>query len=105
MSSEPYLVLKPGIAHLRGRSNEWKSVLRRLEKHVPDHVSVVGPRYIGKTVFLNAVGEYLTTKHDHFDGCVYWNVGHDTPQTDTEFYRKFGHYASKAISIFDEVIG
>jgi hypothetical protein len=105
MNSEQYLVLKPGIARLRGRVEEWRQLLRRLEKTTPDHVSVVGPRYIGKTVLLNAVNEYLSDKHDHFDGCAYWNIGHDTPRTDAEFYRRFGHYASEAISRFDRVIG
>jgi hypothetical protein len=77
--------------------------MRRLEKPVPDHVSVVGPRYIGKTVLLSAVAEHFALHHEHFDGCVYWNIGHDTPQTDAEFYRAFGKYASEAICVFDAI--
>src|SRR3712207_4505772 len=103
MHDNAYIVFGPGIATLRGRAEEWKKLMRRLEKPVPDHVSVVGPRYIGKTVFLNAIADYFAGKHDHFDGCVYWNVGHETPQTDAEFYRAFGRHVGKAVSVFDTV--
>lgn len=103
MSQEPYQVFGPGIPQLRGRAEDWKRLMRRLEKPVPDHVSVVGPRYIGKTVLLNAVADHFTENHANFDGCAYWNIGHDTPQTDAEFYLTFGKYAGKAISTFETV--
>jgi hypothetical protein len=105
MPSEPYQVFGPGVPLLLGRSEEWKRTMRRLEKSVPDNVSVVGPRYIGKTVLLSAIALHFGSNREHFDGCAYWNIGHNTPQTDAEFYRVFGQYASEAICIFDTVIG
>lgn len=105
MSGNAYQVFGPGIAQLRGRAKDWAKLMRRLEKPVPDHVSVVGPRYIGKTVFLNAVATHFADTHDHFDACVYWNVGHDLPQDDANFYRAFGKHMAKSVSAVNGEIG
>jgi hypothetical protein len=100
-----YQVFGPGVPQLRGRAKDWTKLMRRLEKPVPDHVSLVGVRYIGKTVFLNAVATYFADKHDHFDACVYWNVGHDLPQNDASFYRAFAKHATKPVSTINAEIG
>jgi hypothetical protein len=63
--------------------------MRHLEKPTPDHVSVVGPRYVGKTVLLNEVAAYFASGHNPFDACAYWDMRHGAPDSDAEFYRSF----------------
>jgi predicted AAA+ superfamily ATPase len=60
MRNSPFQVTSPPIASMRGRAREKEKLLSHLQKEVPDNVSVIGPRFIGKTVLLNAVGSYFT---------------------------------------------
>jgi hypothetical protein len=71
--------------------------MRQLTKTSPDHVSVVGPCHYGKSVVLQhlaevfrpGLGEYLTS--------AYWDLRHNTPDTDTDFLKRFGSVLKSAL--------
>jgi Cdc6-like AAA superfamily ATPase len=98
MSGSVYQFFGVGVAPIRGREKEMAKIRHRLEADSPGNVSVVGPRYIGKTVFLNAVAAHFSASSKHFDSCLYWNVGHHTPEDDSSFYREFAKQVSKALT-------
>lgn len=98
MSGSVYQIFGVGVATMRGRDKELTKLRHRLETDSPGNVSVVGPRYIGKTVFLNAVAAHFSEKNEHFSACLYWNVGHHTPEDDSSFYREFAKQVSKVLT-------
>ena len=52
MADRPYEVLGARTAPMLGRRKQIERLLRHLTKQTPDHVSVIGPKYIGKTMLL-----------------------------------------------------
>lgn len=86
--SSPYKVLGAGVAPLLGRKKDKSKILRRFSKLSPDHVSLVGPRYIGKTVLLKALAESIPSESS-IDVCLYWDLRHNSPKSDEEFYEQF----------------
>lgn len=91
MNENPYPVFGTEIPKRRGRSRDWARLLRHLEKPVPDHVSVVGPRDIGKSVLLKAVGDHFAGENGFFGGCAYWDMRHATLDDDASFYAALAH--------------
>jgi len=105
MKENPYQVSGASIATLRGRRGDWSRLLRHLEKPTPDHVSVVGPRCIGKTVLLNAIATYFASGHNPFNACAYWDMRHGAPDSDAEFYRVFAQQLIGPVKCIDPGVG
>lgn len=67
-----------------GRRQLLRKILMMLDKPIPDHISIIGPKRYGKTVLLR-----------HLHGCTDWagkyvaiafiDLRHESPQTDSEF--------------------
>lgn len=96
MTENPYIVLGGTVPELFGREKDLQKIRRRLEKAAPDNVSVIGSKFIGKTVFLHALWQYFKNNKTNFTACIYWNLAHgDTPTTDDEFYIAFGRELSQ----------
>lgn len=78
----PYKVFGNPAPQMLGRSRLAERVLDRLRTQ---HVSVVGPRYFGKTVFLSGIAT-AERGNQHFSDIVYWDLRHLTPANDEEFF-------------------
>lgn len=89
MINNPFQITSPPIAAMHGRRRDLARVLSLLQKEVPDHVSVIGPHLVGKTVLLNALGQQFAEGGDGFDGCLYWDIRHGLPAGDEQFLREF----------------
>lgn len=68
-----------------GRDQTFAQLVRELEKPNPAHISLVGPRYAGKSVLLHSLVKHFRRPESPFQGVMYWDLGHRTPQTDAEF--------------------
>lgn len=68
-----------------GRAGVFKQTCSELTKPTPAHISLVGPRFSGKTVLLSAIANEMREESDQFHSVIYWDLGHGTPQTDGEF--------------------
>ena len=69
-----------------GRDQIVKRIWSDLTKATPSNLSIVGPRYIGKSVVLNTVAELARTDEGSpYKLVVYWELGHAPPQSDEEF--------------------
>lgn len=78
------------VPMLIGRSKTVDSILTSLNKRVPDHLQVVGARFSGKTVLLNAIKSLV--EHDDsspYSAVLLWDLGHRTPRNDQEFLIQF----------------
>src|SRR5882672_2160263 len=104
MNEHPYQVFGPTPAPMLGRKSVWETILRKLNKPNPDHITVVGPAHVGKTVLLHA----LTARLDHdgqgrriFDACIYWNVRRSRVENDADFYAALATQAVPALARID----
>ncbi len=89
MSENPYKVLGPGApAPLRGRQAALRAVMSHLAKSSPNHVSVVGPRYAGKTVLLWKVAQEHAAGLGSFHGSVYCDMRHWSLDSNASFFQE-----------------
>lgn len=85
MSDRPYEILGNRAAPLRGRLKQVEALRRQLSKSTPDHVSVIGPKHIGKTMLLKHVAATMRGEGTPYLASVYWDLRHGAPSTDAEF--------------------
>jgi hypothetical protein len=72
-------------APMIGRKSLHQKVLSELTKETPQHISLVGPRYSGKTVMLRELARKIVEQPSAYQAVIYWDLGHGTPQNDSDF--------------------
>lgn len=70
-----------------GRRELLDGLIQELSKESPSHRSVVGPRYIGKSVLLRTLAERMRAEGSPYTTVVEWDLGHSTPTTDESFLK------------------
>ena len=97
MTTDPFQVLGASVPPLLGRASLLRTIKNHLLQPSPDHVSVVGPAYYGKSVvlwhlstsFRNGAGDYLTASHI--------DLRHGVPASDREFMYRFAQEIRAAL--------
>lgn len=102
MTENPYTVLGIGVAELKGRVRDYETLCRRIETDLNNNISVIGAKYMGKTVLLNALQNHFTGESEKFSVCIYWNLSHYTPADDEDFYSQFGKHLSQPLETINE---
>ena len=75
-----------GIHPMLARAVLFEEVWSALTKATPSNLSVIGPRWIGKTVLLKAIADRaLEDAESPYSLVVHWHLGHVCPTTDAEF--------------------
>ena len=85
MSNPPFPILGAVDAPLVGREAIMQRLWSDLTKDTPSNLSVVGPRYIGKSVCLKALRDRAGGNESPYKLVVYWELGHAPPQSDEAF--------------------
>ena len=85
MADPPYQILGDRTAPMRGRQKQMATLQRQLTKPTPDHVSLIGPKFIGKTVLLKHLARQMGGEGKPYFAAVYWDLRHGAPSTDAEF--------------------
>jgi len=80
-----------------GRTRLFEQICNELTKPTPAHLSLVGPRFSGKTVLLEALAEAMCARSNKYQVVLYWDLGHRTPQTDADFLGMLRSQIAKAI--------
>lgn len=70
-----------------GRSKIMQRLWNNLTKKTPSHLSVVGPRFIGKSVLLKALEQKMCSEGSPYCAVIRWDLGHQTPRSDEEFIK------------------
>jgi hypothetical protein len=84
----PFPILGPKVAPMIGRSAIMQQLMSNYAKPSPAHLSVVGPRFSGKSVLLNVLAENIRRDESSpFKVVVLWDLGHQTPINDENFLR------------------
>lgn len=101
MSDSSYQVQGVGVPTMFGRERLFGRLCRHLNKPTPDHVSVIGPAMIGKSVLLNHLAGQFRQPGEYFTTSMYWDLRHGTPATDDEFRRRFAERIKHALHQVD----
>jgi hypothetical protein len=96
MPETPYQILGTSIPPLVGRGTQLRQIMAEFSKKTPSHVSVVGPKYSGKSVLLKAVCEQHQQAGSPFSATVFWDLAHHTPSSDEEFMSGLAAQLAKA---------
>lgn len=95
MNEFPYVVSGATIPVMLGRDQEVERFRRIVGEN---HISVVGPKHMGKTVLLNAIGKRLAVNAEKpFVAYMFWDVRHNTPANDNEFFVQFAERLAAAL--------
>lgn len=85
MSDTFFPILGTDHIPMIGRQALLDGIWGKLTKASPDNLSIVGPRYIGKTVLLNALVARAMREDSPYSLVIYWQLGYAPPQSDDEF--------------------
>ena len=87
MANFPFQILGPTVPQMIARETDFKVILSEVDRSSPNHVSVIGPRFSGKSVLLQAVGESRLP----FTATIVWDLAHFTPDGDDGFREAFAN--------------
>lgn len=87
MSNPRFPILGTDIPPMLGRENIMQRLCNNLTKSTPSHISVVGPRFVGKSVLLKALDERMRGEGSPYCAVIFWDLGHQTPRSDEEFMK------------------
>lgn len=79
------------IPKMYGRDNIIRRLWNELTKKIPSHLSIVGPRYCGKTVIIHELANRMKTEESPYNMVIIWDLGHQTPDSDKAFRRSLSH--------------
>jgi hypothetical protein len=96
MSERAYEVLGDRSAPMRGRKRQMADLLAQLGKPTPDHISVIGPKRIGKTMLLRHLAAHIRAEGKLYLTSVYWNL-HDAPAPDGDFRAALAREVARAL--------
>jgi len=85
MLDKRFPVLGTDIPVMLGRSKIMGRLWRDLTKVTPSNLSVVGPRFVGKTVLINALAQRTVSEDSPYEFALYWHQGHIAPSSNEDF--------------------
>jgi Cdc6-like AAA superfamily ATPase len=97
----PYRLYGTETSPLLDRTDLLCEVLSHLEKATPDHVSIVGEKYSGKTVLLTHLKTHFQNSDSHFDSCCYISLKHEDIDGDESFYAALAREFASAVREID----
>jgi hypothetical protein len=97
MPDSQFPILGTLVPPMVGRASILQRMINALTKEIPDHLQVVGPRFAGKTVILNALAARFQQAGSPYSAVVVWDLGHQTPATDELFMQRMAREISSAL--------
>ncbi|MDY0042688.1 MAG: hypothetical protein RBS57_20445 [Desulforhabdus sp.] len=87
MADALFPILGATIAPMLGRAAVMQRLCNDLTKQTPSHLSVVGPRYAGKTVLMHGLAERMRQEGSLYTAVIIWDLGHQTPDSNPAFLK------------------
>ena len=97
MPDSLFPILGTDIPQMIGRAEIMRRIISDLTKPSPSHLSVVGPRYSGKSVLLKAVSERMSGTDSPYQVVILWDLGHQIPDSDSKFINMLRHLLANAL--------
>lgn len=89
-----------GTAPLLGHQPVFDRIYKELTKPTPSHVSLIGPKYSGKSTILACLAERLRALPDAW-AVVLWDLRYETPQSDADFKQMLGNKICEQLRLQD----
>lgn len=87
MADLHFPILGTTTPRMIGRKGIMRRLWSDLTKKTPSHLSIVGPRYSGKTVLVNGLAERMRQNDSPYGAVIIWDLGHQTPNSNDEFIK------------------
>ena len=87
MTDSRFPILGAEIPPMFGRATMMQRFWSDLTKKTPSHLSLVGPRFAGKSVLLRALEIKMRGEDSPYCAVIRWDLGHQTPRSDKEFIK------------------
>lgn len=97
MPESRFPILGTTVPPMLGRAAILQKMKGALTKAIPDHLQVVGPRSAGKTVILHELATRLRQAGAPYAAVLVWDLGHQTPGTDSLFMQRLARELSAAL--------
>lgn len=97
MTTGHYQVLGASVPSMLGRASLMRTITDHLLKPSPDHVSVVGPAYYGKSVVLRHLAASFVNGSDGYLTASHIDLRHEVPASDGEFMSRFAREVKVAV--------
>ncbi len=85
MREPRFPILGAAIPKMLGRSHIMQRIWNDLTKATPSNLSLIGPRFVGKTVIINALAQRAVNESSPYAFVLYWHLGHVSPVSDEDF--------------------
>lgn len=97
MPDSRFPILGATVPPMLGRAAILQKMMGALSKPVPDHLQVIGPRFVGKTVILHELAARMRLAGSPYSAVLVWDLGHQTPGTDALFMQCLARELSTAL--------
>ncbi|MBI5847195.1 MAG: hypothetical protein HZB31_04475 [Nitrospirae bacterium] len=101
MSDLTFPILGTDIPPMLGRTKIMQRLWSDLTKATPSNLSIIGPRFVGKTVIMNALSQRAEREDSPYEFVLYWHLGHDTPRSDSDFITQLCDLLQKKLASID----
>jgi len=85
MSDSQFPILGSEIPKMLGRAGITQRIWNDLTKPTPSNLSIIGPRFMGKTVIMNALVQRMRNPDSGYEFILYWHLGRVAPASNEEF--------------------
>ena len=105
MADIPFTILGTSIPTMHGRARIMQRLWNDLTKATPSHLSIVGPRYSGKTVLMHGLAEKLRQEDSPYNAVIVWDLGHQTPDSNDAFLKALCRTLGEGLKKHDNEYG
>jgi hypothetical protein len=102
MPDPRFQLLGPNVPPMIGRVAIMERVWGALTKAAPSHLSIIGPRYGGKSVFLRGLQERAQADGSPYAGTILWDLGHLTPSSNADFMTVLSRKVAEELRAVDQ---
>ncbi len=88
-----------------GRTNIMQRLWNDLTKKTPSHLSIIGPRYAGKTVLMSGLAKRMRGEDSPYSAAIVWDLGHETPESNDAFLNALCVKLGEGLKVVGNVYG
>ena len=98
MADKTFQILGTSTPPMIGRDVVMRRLWSDLAKRTPSHLSIIGPRYAGKTVVMESLKTRMSQEDSPYDAVIYWDLGHQTPNSNEDFINQLCIHIGKELT-------
>jgi len=85
MGDPKFPIMGADVPPMLGRAKIMSRLWSNLTKPTPSNLSLIGPRFVGKTVIMNALAQHAAREESPYAFVLHWPLGRVAPVSDAEF--------------------